>query len=90
MELHLPFSLRRLSKVVPAQTDKVLPYRDRSRRQRLLPIRHSTLTQDGWMGFNVPFNRSDYIMTCLLRQIKCCHTGTGVADKGSFPPVTVH
>ena len=38
---------------------------------------------DGLIGFYVPFRRED----CLG---SVCHTGTGVADKGSFPPVTVY
>ena len=39
---------------------------------------------DGWMGFYVLFNREDYIKTCLLGQIKGCHTGTGVSVEKSI------
>ena len=43
----------------------------------------------GWMWnavVLVAFDCSYHLRVCQLRQIKCCHTGTGVANKGSFLP----
>ena len=40
----------------------------------------------GWMALDTPSILVDNIRTCPHRQIKSCHTGTGVTDSGSFPP----
>ena len=40
---------------------------------------------DGWMMFYVLFNREDYIKTCLLGHIQCCHTGYGSRTQRLLP-----